>query len=509
MVATQNDIELARLELAKEVYRAFDGARKSRRTQSWVATNRGPNADIKGAIGTLITRCQDLVDSDPWCGRAVSVIVNNTIGEGIEGAPAKATKAYNRGWQEWASSPLCDFYEKLNLFGLQSLAMRTVAVRGSVLVRKHIAPDLFREGLVPLQIQVMEPDWLDSTRDDGMTIVGGKTYDSRGKWTGAWLWDQHPGESGISGLRMKSEWVPKSELLHIYDVRRPGQYTGVPWGAAALLLARDITDYASAELLKQKLAACFAGFVTDANPDSDEEGDDITETIEPGLIQRLGAGQSMTFSDPPKVEGFGDFMPYNLRALAAAWGITYESLTGNLSDVNFSSGRMGWLEFHRNVGHWRWNITIPQMLDPIGGWYRELAQLTISGRIARGMVWTPPRREMINPKEEIGYLADAVRAGFMSLSEVQRSFGYVPEELLDELKKDLDEARSRGLALSVDGQMDVGRLQARAFADQAQGSGGASQGDAPVEPQPQPPAGDPLPRQARGGRVRAAWVPIA
>jgi len=74
---------------------------------------------------------------------------------------------------------------------------------------------------------------------------------------------------------------------------------------------------------------------------------------------------------------------------------------------------------------------------------------------------------MINPAEEIKWLSEAVKAGFMTLSEVQRSFGYVPGDLLDELSEDLKGARERGLALSIDGQMDVGRLQARAFADSA------------------------------------------
>ena len=70
----------------------------------------------------------------------------------------------------------------------------------------------------------------------------------------------------------------------------------------------------------------------------------------------------------------------------------------------------------------------------------------------------------------------------MTLSEVQRSFGYVPSDLLDELAEDLKSARERGLALSVDGQLDVGRLQARAFADQNKdlnGDGTPGDGAAP------------------------------
>lgn len=496
-MGSKAQLELARIQLQTELLRAYEGAKKSRRTENWFTTKRGPNADIKAALSTLIERSQDLVDSDPWSSKAVSVIVNNVVGEGIEGAPAKASKAYANDWNDWANSPLCDFYGKSNLFGLQALALRTIAVRGSVLVRKRIDPDIWaREGLIPLQLQLLEPDWLDTTRDGrvdeyGNEIIGGKAYDRWGRWLGAYLWDQHPGEESLSRLRLTSSFVPRSELLHVYELRRPGQYTGVPWGVAALLLSRDIGDITAAAVLKQKLAACFAAFVTDTDTEADREGDDLTETIEPGLLQRLFPGQSVVFSDPPKVDDTIELLKFNLMGVAAAWGITYESLTGDLSGVNFSSGRMGWLEFNRGVGKWRWDMLIPQMLDPVGLWYRETAQIVGRGRIPRGMAWTAPRREMINPKEEIAYLIDAVKAGFMTLSEVQRSFGYVPQKLLDELQEDFKMARERGLALSVDGQMDVGRMQARAFADQQKDAtskdppsteGAPAADDAPPEP---------------------------
>jgi capsid protein len=47
-------------------------------------------------------------------------------------------------------------------------------------------------------------------------------------------------------------------------------------------------------------------------------------------------------------------------------------------------------------------------------------------------------------------LISAVKAGFMSLSEVQRSLGFIPAEVMDELGADLANAREKGLALDVD-----------------------------------------------------------
>jgi capsid protein len=67
------------------------------------------------------------------------------------------------------------------------------------------------------------------------------------------------------------------------------------------------------------------------------------------------------------------------------------------------------------------------------------------------MIWTPPRRELVDPAKEITALIEGVKAGFISLSEVQRSLGFIPAEVMAELETDMADARAKGLALSVDG----------------------------------------------------------
>jgi capsid protein len=70
---------------------------------------------------------------------------------------------------------------------------------------------------------------------------------------------------------------------------------------------------------------------------------------------------------------------------------------------------------------------------------------------------------MIDPTREIPALIHAVRAGLMSLSEVQRSLGYVPQAVIDELGDDMAYARGKDLALTVDAKLvsDSGVTQAR------------------------------------------------
>lgn len=238
-----------------------------------------------------------------------------------------------------------------------------------------------------------------------------------------------------------------------------------------MLRLRDIDDFEMAELLKQKLSACFVAFVTDLEAESDPARILDLETLEPGAIEQLPPGHDVRFAVPPGTGEAAAFIRQQLYAVAAGYGISYEALSGILSDVNYSSARMGWLEFHRNVARWRFAIMIPQALGRVAAWFDEAAGLATGSRGRTGWLWTPPRREMLDPQRDVPALVDSIRAGLMSLSDVQRSMGYVPAEVLDELQTDLADARGRGLVLSVDPSEDAARLRAMASSS---GGGDAS-----------------------------------
>jgi len=462
------DLQLAlanvQAELIKERRRGFDAGKVSRRTENWWTNNRGPNSDLRQSLQRIISRHQDTVDSDPWADKAIRVIANNWIGDGIIGEPANKNKKYSQLWNDWADSIECDFYRKTNFYGLQSLIARTIAVRGSCLVRRRVDERLLAMGLPPLVLQVLEPDWLDLSKDDGASIMFGKQFDPTGRLEGYWIRPNHPGETDWRVQVLGSEFVPFDEICHAYEVRRPHQATGVPWGASALLTLRDIGDHSETRLTLDKIACCFAGFITDPDPDMVAAGTDLLDKLEPGAIEILPPGKDIKFNTPPAAGNFIELQRHHLHAVAAGYGITFEALTGILSEVNFSNGRMGWLEFHRNVASWRWNITVPQVLDPVAQWFASAVTMAnMATRVSGRMIWTPPRREMIDPTREIPALIHAIRAGLMSLSEVQRSLGYVPQAVIDELGDDMAYARAKDLALTVDAKLvsDSGVTQAR------------------------------------------------
>lgn len=465
----------------------FEAAKESRRTDGWWASNSGPNSDLRQAWYWLVKRHQDLVDNDAYASRAVGVIVNNWIGDGVMSTPTGATKRYNQLWKRWCDTPLSDFYGVHDWYGNQAVGARTTAVRGAVLIRKRVNPELLdRYGLVPLEIQMMEPDWLDFNKDNGVDILFGQQFDQAGRLQGYWIRDRHPGDLVLgAGIRIQSTFVPKEEISLHYDSRRAGQRMGLPFGTAAILTLRDMGDIRAAQQMKDKIAACFFGVVTDMDGEQDPNKTGIAfDTIEPGAVEHLPPGRNFQAFTPPSSGDFVSTHREYLHAVAAAYEITYESLTGDLSNVNFSSFRGGWLEFSRRIAYLRGKVSIPGMLSPVTRWHDELARM--SGLLKGLMEWThtPPRREMIDPTREIPALIDAVRAGIMSLSEVQRSFGYVPEEVIAELALDVERAKQAGLTLSVDAGLvsGAGVTQARPAGSNFIGSSPDPAADTPTDP---------------------------
>lgn len=447
-------LKATRHQLAREQLRTFEAAKQSRRTEFWHAPLTGANSDLRPVWARLISRHRDLVDNNPWADRAIRAFQNNFIGDGVMGTPVKSSKRYQQSYLEWSESTDCDFHGKLNFYGLQSLACRTERVSGTCLVRRVIDEDLARRGVVPLRLMLLEPDWLDVGKDkvdaDG-NVEFGKQYDRRGRLMGYWMLPDHPGDIGWRASGRDSVFVPASEVLDVFELRRPGQRLGVPCGSSVMLPMRDMEDINQAQILKTKLAACYTAFVSDLSdrpPEFEDAQLPLTDTLEPGVVEYLPPGRDIRFASPPSSGDFVDDMKYHLRRVASGYGLPYETLTGDYSEVNFSSGRMGWIEFHRQVASYRWNVMVPQLLDPVAAWYRESASL-IGLRGTKEMSWTFPRRELLDPTKDTKALVESVTAGLLSLSEVQRSLGYIPEEVMAEIAADQKAAKAAGITLGV------------------------------------------------------------
>lgn len=446
------------LNILSDQERKYDAAARGRRTNGWPTHDGSANTETAMALVTLRARARDMVRNNSYAQKAIRTIVNNTVGTGILPQPVSTSQArvkkFKAQWKLWAETKACDYYGRHTMYGLQKLAMRAVAESGECIILKR------RTGPYKLQLQLLEADYLDHGKDvrelaNGGHITQGVEFDKDDKIVAYWIFNSHPGETG----RYESSSRPAKDVIHIFEQLRPGQVRGVPFGVASMLRLKDFDDYEDAEVIRQKIAACFAAFVQDADPASAGVGGDDTdqlEKLEPGTVEYLPPGKEITFANPPTTNNYDTFSRKILQGIAAGYGITYESMTGDLSNVNFSSGRMGWLEMSRQVADWQYNMIIPMLCDTTLEWFMDVSLIT--NGFSKGdltVSWTPPRREMIDPVKETTAIKDQIRSGLRSWSEAVREQGYEPDDVIAEIASDNAKFDANKIILDSDARQEI------------------------------------------------------
>jgi lambda family phage portal protein len=432
---------------------AYEGARVGRREEGWVTGSSSANAEITGARERLRDRVRSLLRDNPYAVKAVSTLVANRIGTGIIAAPASDNTRVNdrvsKRWKRWIDR--CDYNGRTDLYGLQSLAERARIESAAGLIRFVTLPEPEDAEDVPLRLQVLEPDFIDTTKNqrfsDSHEIREGIEYRS-GRVVGYWLWDQHPGESSpVLGFKRESKRYPASDILHYYRQTRPGQLSGVSEFAPVIRRLYDLDGYADAELMRKKIAACSVGAVTTptANngpaatlgPTSTDAKGRTNESFAPGMYHYLNPGESVTFFDPKPSDGYHEFFSEELHAIAAGLGFPYELLTGDFSQVNYTSFRACLIQFKAAVESDQEQLIIPQIVQPV--WDRfvmELALETETMPLRVPAKFTPPRFGLLDPAKETPAMIEAIHGKLRSWSDTVRRDGYEPDEVIAEIAKD-------------------------------------------------------------------------
>ncbi len=449
--------EQARMALEFMDKRRFDGASKTSRFSQWKRPSTSADSALIMNLPLLRNSSRDLTRNNPWAEKALSVIENNTIGTGIIGQITHKNErtqlALQEKWTEWTTTNAIDAEDRLDLVAIEGLIIRAIAESGEVIIRRR-----FRRSNssypIPVQIQVLEPDHLDSSKDtalaNGGEIKNGIEFNKQGKRVAYWLYKEHPGEAHQFRANFESVRIPASDIIHAYDPKRSGQTRGYPWVAAAIRRLKDFDDYEDAQLVRQKIASCFTGIIHDISAGAggatglDKSGPEESqlEYLQPGVFERLPPGKDIKFPTPPAVQNYNEYQTSILRGVAAAYGISYEAMTGDYSKVNFSSGRMGWIEMNRNIYRWQNSVMRVQVLERIARWF--FGGCTVIGLENEGakVKWMYPRREMIDPTKEVPAIIKSIRGGLTSLSRVHASMGYESDQIIEEIEasnKKLDE----------------------------------------------------------------------
>ncbi len=441
--------------------RSFDAAAGGRRWEG-AKTMTSVNA-LLGSLPTVRARVAHAVRNQPWLQKGVAVMATNLTGTGIR-AQAKhpdetVRKLLNARFERFADS--VDVAGRTDFWGMQGIVARCLVQDGEAFIRVQLAPG------PTLTLQMIHPDQVDAALnrdlDGGRRIRGGIELDADGRPLAYHVLAGRPGDPMTT--RYDIVRIPAEEMLHVFRVEEPGQIRGVPWLASVLLKARDYDEYEDAQLMRQKCSAMIMGVVVDPLGNSGrfsgtKSGNVLESGLEPGTLKVLPPGFDVKFLEPAAVGDNSDFMRTQLRAIAAGIGCTYEQLTGDLSNVNYSSLRGGTLEFRSGIDAVRWGTLVPQFLSPI--WRAFIRRCVLDGTIAAAeyqrdpdsftaVSWHPPAWPWVSPSDDIAAEQAAVDAGFKSRSAVINERGEDPEMVDRDRAADLQRAERLGLTTPSQG----------------------------------------------------------
>jgi lambda family phage portal protein len=376
-------------------------------------------------------RARDAYRNNPWARRAVDSLTVGAIGGGIKPqarADGEVKRRVQAEWLRWTDQ--ADFAGRYDFYGLQQAALRTLLVDGEAIVRLLVEPGQ----RVPLQLQLLTGEYLDSSRVDANTL-NGIEYDAAGRRVAYWLFRKHPADAP----NMQSVRVPAEQVVHLFTPIQPGVERGVSWLAPALVALRELQEFVEAALVRQKIASLFCGYVQTADGSNPLNQTNAVPTLEPGSMVRLQPGEAVEFSEPPDVgQTYEPFVRQQLRAIASALNVPYEILSGDVSQVTFASGRHALLEYRRQLESIQHHIVVFQLCRPV---WEAWARLAVAAGVLpegdyRDVRWIAPQLSMLDQRMEVQSVIQQIRAGLVSRSEAVSASGWDAEQIDAEIAQD-------------------------------------------------------------------------
>ena len=462
----------------QELKRSFESAKSSRLTGDWAASAATQDTELSQDLPTLRARSRQMVRDNPHAMNLKRMIQNNVVGQGIgiqclvtlkNGKPDQRTNdAIEAAWLKWCEADSCHTAGRLNLNEMLRLIIGAVFQDGEILIRE--VHDYFGNSEVPFALEVIEPDLLADYAasiaglhpDTKRTLRLGVEVDAWLRPLAYWFYPFNPGDINMSALTINHlRRIPAEDIIHLYVVDRWPKTRGVPWMHTVLKKLKDMGGYVNSEIIAARAAANIVGFVQREMDEftSDQNPERIPRyiTSQPGSFQRLLPGEKFEGFSPSRPNSNIDaFMRYMLREVAAGVGVSYETLSRDYSQTNYSSSRLALLD---DRDQWRtlqsWLIS--RFLKPV--FYKWLDHAVLSGALNlpgyfddkeryRAVRFKPRGWSWVDPSKEVNAYVQARQAGFMSDSDVVAAIGNGQdyEDICSQIAKDKEIAKLYGLS---------------------------------------------------------------
>jgi len=465
--------------------RAYQGALVSRLTSDWMSSQLSADAEIRNSLRKLRDRSRELVRNNPYARQAKRTTQINIVGNGmkfqslvVQQRGGKRDQRVNNiieeAWSDWSQADSCDCAGKYSFHQFEWLAAGALCESGEAIFRIVRKP--FGNSEVPLALQMIESDLLDEEYD-------GKTLNKNNEWRNGvevdeWgralryaILTKHPGDAyylDYSANRKLHIFIPADDIIHLFLPERPGQNRGVPWFHSVMADMHQLQGYEEAAVIRARAGASIMGFIQ--NDQGELIGDDVQnnqriQSFEPGTFRYLMPNESVTVPDIDyPSQQYEMFVKNKIRRFATGIGCSFETISKDFSETNYSSSRLSLLEDRE---HWKFcqKYIIDNFHFRIFKEWLDLAVLSgvidfpdyasNSKRYCKPR-WTPPAQHYVDPLKEIKAYREAEQAGYMTKSQViAQTNGGDYDDIVSEIAREQEVAKGLGVTLDKDLDLEV------------------------------------------------------
>ena len=450
----------------------YKGADQTTLRADWIASARGTDQTPSGTeLSMLRVRSRDANRNHPVAAGASDTMAHNIVGSGLkpqsripykimgisESRSVDLQMQAEAAFAKWA--PLAAADNRMGFDELQFVALLKIVEDGEIIALPTWAKEPWRP--YGRCIELLESERLTSptnTRMSDKTIKYGIKPGPRGEPQTYFIRKANSTTEYLTIPARDRSGRPK--ILHVFPTRRPGQMRGIPYFAPVLTYFQDLASYLEAEIVAARVAACLSVFISKDQQfgitGRESSTDSTIQELSPGLIARLGMGESINVVDPKRPgDSFAPFVESMLRLIGVALGLPYELLVKDFSKTNYSSARASLLEGRRVFKTWRgwlaakfcqpiWQLVIEEAYlrgeFDAPDFYKYFHEYTRAAWIGGGWGWVDPVKEVEASRKAIDY-------GLSTLAKEAAAQGDDWEENLDQLARERDAIDARKVTI--------------------------------------------------------------
>ena len=368
-------------------------------------------------------------------------------------------------FQEWSRAKNCDVTGQQSFLEIQNMIVRRLKVDGGIIFVKTYTEG----GVIPFKLQAKEVDDLDESvefpysKDSKNRIVGGIEYNIYNKPV-AYHFKQYSPDGYYIG---PGERIEAERVIFIWFKHRPSQIREMSHLARTINRVKELQEFTEAISIKERILACLSVFITKAqkavmpgrglNNNKDKKSGYPIKTIAPGMIQELEEGETVSTVNPSgQSSDSKEFIAYQQRLAGAGQGLSYEVVTRDMSNSNYSSARQSMLEDNKTYGSIQ--------LSLIDKFYKEVYEEFLKCSVLSGKIkinnyfgnehyynnlhsWLTPGAAWIDPLKEAAANKTALECGFDTLANICSNRGMDWKEVIKQQQREIQFAEAHGVKI--------------------------------------------------------------